>query len=186
MRRSNIFEFLNRQPVVLTGKMVSLRPRELEDCAKEYRWRTDEELCRLDATIPVSFSYAEFLDRYSIELEYPGLTYTLAIDTQDGTHIGECSLFNIDFIDNSTEIGILIGERDYWDQGYGADVLETIMHHIFNTSDIEKIVLRTLDWNIRAQKCFKKCGFTGSDSLIIGEYHFLIMESHRPQKPETA
>ena len=185
MRRSNIFEFLNRQPSVLTGKMVSLRPRKLEDCAREYRWRTDEALCRLDATIPVSFSYAEFLDRYSIELEYPGLTYTLAVDTLEGTHIGECSLFNIDFIDNSTEIGILIGERDYWGQGYGADAMKILTHHIFDTSDIEKIVLRTLDWNTRAQKCFEKCGFTGSGNLILGEYHFLVMESHRPQKPET-
>ena len=152
MRRSNIFEFLNRQPVFLTGKMVSLRPRKLEDCTNEFRWRTDEELCRLDATVPLSFSYAEFLDRYSIELEYPGLTYTLAVDTLEG---------------------------------YGAEAMEIFTHHIFDTSDIEKIVLRTLDWNTRAQKCFEKCGFTGSGNLILGEYHFLVMESHHPPKPKT-
>lgn len=185
MRRSNIFEFLNRQPAALTGKLVSLRPRKLEDCANEYRWRRDEELCRLDATIPSSFSYTEFLDRFSIELEYPGLTYTLAIDTLEGTHIGKCSLFNIDFIENSNEIGILIGERDYWGQGYGSDAIKIFMHDIFSTSDIEKIVLRTLEWNTRAQKCFEKCGFTGSGSLLLGEYHFLLMESLRPQQPKT-
>ena len=39
LRRSTIFEFLNRQPV-LTGKKVRLRPRKLEDAANEYRWRT--------------------------------------------------------------------------------------------------------------------------------------------------
>ena len=171
---------------MFSGKKVQLRPRKIEDCHNEYRWRTDEELCRLDATIPVSFTYADFLDRYSIELEYPGLTYTLAVDSLEGTHIGECSLFNIDFVDNSTEIGILIGEKTYWDKGYGADAIETFVQHIFNASDIETIALRTLDWNTRAHKCFEKCGFTYSANLIRGELHFRIMQRHRPLKPATS
>jgi RimJ/RimL family protein N-acetyltransferase len=183
LRRSTIFEFLNRPPAVLSGKKVSLRPRRLEDCTNEYLWRTDEELCRLDATIPVGLPYGEFLDRYSIELEYPGLTHTLAMDALDGTHIGECSLFNIDFVDNSTEVGILIGDKSYWDKGYGSDAMQTFVQYIFSASDVEKIVLRTLEWNIRAQKCFEKCGFTRSGTMVKGEYRFLVMESRRPQKP---
>jgi RimJ/RimL family protein N-acetyltransferase len=168
---------------VLNGQKVSLRPRGLEDCANEYKWRTDEELCRLDAAVPVGLSYTEFLDRYSIELEYPGLTHTLAMDTLNGTHIGECSLFNIDFVDGSTEIGILIGDKDYWNKGYGTDAMETFMQYIFSASDVEKIVLRTLDWNIRAQKCFAKCGFTQSGTMMKGEHRFLVMERCRPPKP---
>jgi RimJ/RimL family protein N-acetyltransferase len=171
---------------VFSGKKVQLRPRKIDDCPNEYRWRTDEELCRLDATIPVSFTYAEFLDRYSIELEYPGLTYTLAVDSLEGKHIGECSLFNINFVDNSTEIGILIGEKTYWDKGYGSDAIETFVQHIFNASNIETIVLRTLDWNTRAQKCFEKCGFTIFGNLLRGELQFRVMQRHRPLKPATA
>ncbi|MBN1375792.1 MAG: GNAT family N-acetyltransferase [Dehalococcoidia bacterium] len=186
MRRSTIFEFLNRPPTILPGKKVRLRSRKIEDCANEFRWRTDDELCRLDTSVPVTFSYAEFLDRYSVALSYPGLTYTLAVDSLEGMHIGNCSLFNVDFVDGSTEIGILIGEKSYWNQGYGSDAVATFIQHIFDSSDIEKIFLRTLDWNMRAQNCFEKCGFVSHGTLIKGDYSFRIMERHRPLKPDNA
>lgn len=182
MRRSTIFEFLNKHPV-LTGKKVSLRTRTLEDGIAEYRWRTDEELCRLDAAIPLEYSLAEFMERYSLELEYPGLTYTLAVDTRSGAHIGECSLFNLDFLNNCVEIGIMIGEKTYWKQGYGTDAVLTFISHIFDTSNVERIVLRTLDWNVRARCCFEKCGFSACGALNKGDHHFLLMEIRRPMIP---
>ena len=180
MRRSTILEFLNRLPT-LTGKKVRLRPRRLEDAADEYRWRSDEELCRLDATDPLDFTFGEFLERYSVELEYPGLSYTLAVDTLDGIHIGDCSLFNFDLPGATAETGILIGQKAYWGQGYGVDALQTFISYIFATSDIEKLLLRTLDWNERAQKCFEKCGFSPCGNTACGEYRFMIMEIRRRQ-----
>lgn len=163
------------------GQKVRLRPRRLEDAADQYRWRSDEELCSLDASIPISMAYHEFLDRYSVELEYPGLTYTLSIDTLNGQHIGECSIFNFDFLNNTAELGILIGEKAFWNRGYGTDAVHTLMLHIFTISDLVRLLLRTLDWNTRAQKCFEKCGFSACGSVISGEYHFTIMEIARPQ-----
>ena len=184
MRRSTIFQFLNRQ-LTLTGRKVRLRPRRLEDAADQYRWRRDEELCRLDASIPTSFAFAEFLDRYSVELEYPGLTCTMAIDTLDGKHIGECSLFNFDFLNNTAEFGILIGEQDFWGRGYGTDAVTVLLQDIFATSDLNRLLLRTLDWNTRAQKCFEKCGFTASGSVVNGDYCFIVMEIARQKTPEN-
>ena len=184
MRRSTVFQFLNRQ-LTLTGRKVKLRPRRLEDADDQYRWRRDEEICRLDASIPTSFAFAEFLDRYSVELEYPGLTCTLAIDTLDGKHIGECSLFNFDFLSNTAEFGILIGEQDFWGRGYGTDAVSVLLHDVFATSDLNSLLLRTLGWNTRAQKCFEKCGFTASGSVVSGDYHFIVMEMVRRKATEN-
>ena len=184
MRRSTIFEFLNRRHLP-SGKKVRLRPRRLEDAADQYRWRCDEELCRLDASIPTNFAFSEFLDRYSVELEYPGLACTLAIDTLDGKHIGECSLFNFDVLSNTAELGVLIGEKDFWGRGYGTDTLNILLSDIFATSDLNRLLLRTLDWNIRAQKCFEKCGFTASGRVASGDYCFIVMEIARQKAPEN-
>jgi RimJ/RimL family protein N-acetyltransferase len=181
---STIFQFLNRQPL-LAGSKVRLRPRRLEDAADQYRWRCDQELCSLDASIPTSFSFAEFLDRYSVELEYPGLTLTLAVDTLDHQHIGECSLFNFDFLSNSAELGVMIGEKDFWSRGYGTDAVNLLLQDIFTTSDLNKLFLRTLDWNIRAQKCFEKCGFTAGGSVFSGDYSFKVMEIARHKEPQS-
>ena len=180
MRRPTIFEFLNKQPA-LSGKKVRLRPRGPEDAADEYRWRTDDELCRLDATVPLAYTFKEFLERYSLELEYPGLTCNLAIDTLDGMHIGDCSLFNISHFNDSAEVGIMIGDKKYWGQGYGADALLTFLSYIFQAPGVNKVLLRTLECNARAQKCFEKCGFKPCGSLIRGEHRFVLMEVERQQ-----
>jgi RimJ/RimL family protein N-acetyltransferase len=175
MRKSSIFELLNLQSPV-TGNKVILRPRRLEDAIEEYRWRTDEELCRLDATVPLEVTFTEFRNRYAAEIEYPGLTYTLAIDTFANKHIGNCSLFNLDFANNNAEVGLMIGEKIYWDQGYGSDALQTFLGHIFKHIDIGTILLRTLDWNKRAQRCFLKAGFKPCGKMVKEDYNFVIMK----------
>jgi len=161
---------------VLTGHKVRLRPRRLEDAAAEYRWRRDEELCLLDASEPLALPYNEFLERYSVELEFPGLTYTLAVDTLDGSHIGSCSLFNFDLAGNIAETGIMIGEKPYWERGLGEDAINTFVLNIFRTSGLQRLLLRTLDWNMRARACFEKCGFVSRGSAVRGEHRFIIMQ----------
>ena len=178
MRRSTIFEFLNSRSTI-TGEKVRLRPRRIEDAVAEYRWRTDEELCQLDAAIPTELTYSDFLERYTIELEYPGLTYTLAVDTLDGKHIGNCSIFNFDFLEGNAEVGLMIGEKEFWGLGYGSDAINTFVKYIFELSDINLILLRTLDWNKRAQACFIKCGFTPCGTMSKDSYNFIVMERKR-------
>jgi RimJ/RimL family protein N-acetyltransferase len=175
---STIFDFLKRQSV-LPGDKVRLRPRRLEDATTEYRWRTDEELCRLDASEPLAHEYHEFLQRFAVELEFPGLTYTVAIDTLDGVHIGSCSLFNFDLAGNIAETGIMIGEKPYWGRGYGQDAMNTFILDVFETSGLTRLMLRTLDWNLRAQACFEKCGFIPGGNVIRGEHRFIIMQVER-------
>ncbi len=175
MRKSSIFELLNQQSSVIGTKVV-LRPRRLEDAIDEYKWRTDDELCRLDATIPLDSTFTEFRDRYAIEIENPGLTYTLAIDTFAHKHIGNCSLFNLDFSNDNAEVGLIIGEKVYWDQGYGSDALLTFLNHILTNIDISTILLRTLDWNKRAQRCFLKAGFTPCGKMTKEGYNFIVMK----------
>lgn len=180
MRRSTIFEFLNSQPD-LTGDKIRLRPRKMEDVIEEFNWRKDVELCRLDATIPIELTYADFLERYAIELEYPGLTYTLAVDTLDNKHIGNCSLFNFDFLTGHAEVGLMIGDKAYWDKCYGRDALKTFLVFVFQTADISTVLLRTLDWNKRAQSCFSRCGFTQCGTMSKEGYNFIVMEIKRSQ-----
>lgn len=180
MRRSTIFEFLNNHDTV-TGHKIRLRPRRVEDAADEYRWRTDEELCLLDAAIRLELTYPDFLDRYMAEIEYPGLTFTLAVETMDGRHIGNCSMFNFDFLTGTAEVGLMIGEKDCWGKGYGSDIMKTFLNYIFRVSTLHTILLRTLGWNKRAHACFKKCGFTPCGTTSRDNYRFTVMEIKRPE-----
>lgn len=178
MQRSTVFQFLNNRSII-SGEKIRLRPRRIDDAADEFRWRTDIELCLLDAATPLELTYADFLERYLIELEYPGLSHTMAVETMKGKHIGSCSIFNFDFLAGNVEVGLMIGEKEYWSRGYGSDALKTLVQYIFQVSDIRLILLRTLDWNRRAQVCFSKCGFSSCGTMSKDGYNFIVMELKR-------
>jgi len=163
--------------VVLKGDKVVLREKRFEDAQKDYEWKTDGELTRLDAAPPLNITFPEYLSSYAEELRYPSLMQRrFAIETEEGKHIGNCMYYNIDGTRGDAELGIIIGDRHYWDKGYGANAVATLVSRVFEESNLEKVYLHTLEWNIRAQRCFQKCGFTVCGRTIRNGHRFIIME----------
>ena len=181
MRKSSISTALTKPPL-LTGKKVKLRPKRLQDAANDYSWRQDLELCHLDAAPPILCSFEEFLENYLEDLHRVSRSYRFAIETTDGRHIGNCSYFNLDEAKKEAEIGIMIGDRAYWNCGYGADTIITSLNYFFSRANLKRVHLKTLMWNIRAQKCFQKCGFIPCGPTVQGDYIFMLMETHCPPK----
>ena len=169
-----------KSKLMLTGEKVRLREKRLSDAAKDYAWRCDPELARLDALPPFKMSFQEYLAIYKDELRYPGgRQWWFAIETLEGKHIGNCMCYNIDQEKSQTELGILIGDRTEWDKGYGTDAVNTLAGYIFNELGLERIYLNTLDWNIRAQRCFHKCDFVPCGLATRQGNTFIIMELYQ-------
>jgi RimJ/RimL family protein N-acetyltransferase len=164
----------------ITGQKIVLRSKKMSDARNDYRWQSDPDLAALDAAQPLRLSFAAYLLDFSVELRSPGFRrFPLAIDTLDGTHIGNCTLYDIDEKKQEAQLGILIGDRDYWGKGYGMDALKTMTHFAFITSTLERLYLKSLDWNVRAHKCFDKCGFTPTGFMKRYDYSFKTMELTR-------
>jgi RimJ/RimL family protein N-acetyltransferase len=102
-----------------------------------------------------------------------------AIETSDGEHIGNCAYYGIDDKKGEAEIGVMIGKRDYWEKGYGADAVTALADHIFLNTHLKRIYLKTLETNGRAQRCFSRCGFSECGRLVDNGYRFVVMELHR-------
>lgn len=167
---------------MITGKKIVLREKRLSDARDDYAWQTDPELARLDAAPQLATTFAHYLLDYANELHSPDSTRRrFAIDTLDGKHIGNCGYYGIDETKGEAELGITIGDRDYWSKGYGTDAVTTLVDYIFRETNLNRIHLKTLDWNIRAQKCFQKCGFTRCGHSFRGGYSFVLMELRRDQ-----
>lgn len=170
---------------MIIGSKVILRDKRLSDALNDYTWRTDPELARLDAAPVLTITFPKYRSDYASELRYSSSTrHRLAIDTLDGKHIGNCGYYDIDETKGEAELGIMIGNRDYWDRGYGADAVTTLVSHIFRQTNLKRLYLKTLDSNSRAQKCFKKCSFSSCGHLNKDEYSFVLMELHRRQWEE--
>lgn len=176
-------ELSTQENFIIDGAKVVLRQKRIEDAFHDYQWRIDPELSKLDATFPLRVRYKEFV-RFSLdEIEYPSRrSRRLAIDTKDGVHIGNCMYYDLDEGRGQTELGIMIGDRDYWDGGYGTDAVVTLVGHIFKTiSSINKVYLHTLEWNSRARKSFAKAGFVEVREVKRDGQNFVLMETVRSE-----
>ena len=171
---------------MIKGKLTLLREKRVEDAATDYHWRIDEELATLDATVPLRMSYNSYLRLVEDEIRRPvPWSRRFAIETYDGKLIGNCMYYDIDNVQKQAELGILIGDRDYWNKGYGTDEVKTISSHIFESTDFKRIYLHTLIWNIRAQNSFKKCGFKPVSEVSKDGYNFLLMYLTREEWYES-
>jgi ribosomal-protein-alanine N-acetyltransferase len=162
---------------VARGELIVLREKRLGDAHSDFRWRTDAELARFDAARPFGATYHDYLALFRDELTYPSpYRRSLAIEDMDGRHIGNAMYYNIDTIRREAEIGITIGERDYWGKGFGTDAVAALVRHIFRVTGFRRIYLKTLDWNVRAQRSFEKAGFRVCGRSRRGGNAFVIME----------
>ena len=166
--------------VNIKGERIVIREKRPEDIPDEYAWRIDEELSRLDATRPLNMSYEDFY-RYSKEdISFPSaISKRLAVDTDDGRHIGNIMYYDLDRRKGEAELGIMIGEKRYWSQGYGTEIVGVILAYLFKEIRLNRVYLHTLSWNFRAQRCFAKAGFREVKTVRRSGQDFILMESLR-------
>jgi ribosomal-protein-alanine N-acetyltransferase len=165
---------------VARGDKVVLRNKRLEDAEAEYAWRKDPEMASYDAVKPISTTFEDFLALYEDDLNHPTpFRRSFAVDDMAGRHIGNVMFYNIDLLKREAEVGITIGDRDYWNRGYGADALVAFLGYIFTNTALTRLYLKTLDWNVRAQHSFKKAGFAQYGTSRRSNGVFILMEMHR-------
>jgi RimJ/RimL family protein N-acetyltransferase len=175
----------NKVPVkdqvkMIRGNRIILRDKTIKDAPNDYKWESDPELAALDATVPVAAPFEKYKLDYAEEIRNPYFaSCRFAVDTLEGKHIGNCAYYHISERNGETELGIMIGDKEYWNQGYGVDVISTLLNYIFETTSLKRVYLKTLAYNYRAQTCFRKSGFKPYVRLVRDGYDFLFMEISR-------
>ena len=164
----------------LVGELVVLRAKKFSDVDRDYSWRSDPELAELDATSPIRLSLDEYGRHYRDEIDFPSpWSARYAIETHDKTHIGNAMYYDIDRSKSQCELGIMIGNRDYWGRGYGTDAVLTMLRAIFEEAGLERVYLHTLNFNKRAQRSFTKAGFKDLETVRRDRRDFIKMEALR-------
>jgi RimJ/RimL family protein N-acetyltransferase len=165
---------------VVRGAKVVLRIKRVEDAPDDHRWRQDPELASLDAAEVLRQPLEQFTRDLEQELRFlTPWVRRFAIDTLEGVHIGNCMLYDIDTISGQAELGILVGNRDYWNGGYGREAVELLVAECFSQRTMRRIYLHTLSWNARARRAFAGCGFREVGPDPRGGHDFILMEMTR-------
>jgi RimJ/RimL family protein N-acetyltransferase len=144
---------------MIEGRLVRLRAVEPSDATNLYRWINDREVTRnLMARYPYSRAFEDdWVTGATKASEFGDARF--AIDTLDGTHIGNCGLHHGRPEDRHAELGIMIGEKEYWNRGYGTDAVQTLVRFGFEQMNLNKVSLGVFETNERAQAVYRKLGF---------------------------
>jgi RimJ/RimL family protein N-acetyltransferase len=94
--------------------------------------------------------------------------------------IGNVGLFKFDSVSRSSEVGIMIGNKDYWNKGYGTESMQLILKHGFRTLNLNRMFLRVFANNPRAIRCYEKVGFVHEGRMrqaiyTDGEYFDILL-----------
>lgn len=144
---------------MLEGRLVRLRALEASDAERAYTWINDREVTQfLMARYPYSLAFEEnWTKGASAENGYKDLR--LAIETKDSVHIGLCGLHRASPEDRNAELGIMIGDKSRWSNGYGTDAMLTLVRFGFHEMNLHRVDLGVFEFNDRAIACYRKCGF---------------------------
>ncbi|TMB97855.1 MAG: GNAT family N-acetyltransferase [Chloroflexi bacterium] len=166
--------------VVARGHRTIVRRKRLTDAADEYRWRSDFELSLFDASRPVQSPFETYARNWVFDYRFTDMAgRSFAIEDENGRHIGNIMYYNIDGARSEAEIGISIGERERWSQGYGSDAVRALAQALLARGEIKRLYLHTLEWNGRAQRAFQKAGFAATGTSWRDGNTFIVMELRR-------
>jgi RimJ/RimL family protein N-acetyltransferase len=172
--------------VAARGRRVILRHKRLSDGANDYVWRCDEELARFDAAPPLRTTFVNFHASLTAQQRYPDAgRRSFAIEDEGGRHIGNVMYYNLREEDEA-ELGITIGDRSYWGQGYGSDAVQALVRLLFRSKGLRRVFLHTLDWNTRAQRCFGRAGFVPQGTVWRDGQNFILMELRRDRRKASS
>ena len=146
---------------MLKGEKVILRGVTREDLSRFCEFSSDVEFAVLEGDVPwAPPSLARMQTRFDDDLrrEASESRVEFAIEA-DGKLIGGISLRDINPTSGTAELGVGIGDREYWGRGYGRDAVRVILRYAFIMRNLNRVWLQTGSLNERAIRCYRACGF---------------------------
>jgi RimJ/RimL family protein N-acetyltransferase len=146
-------------PDAIEGDMVVLRKHVPENVSAFRRWYADPEVARLARYQDAPMRLDE-IDRF-FQLRALGTeALTMAIHDRDTDRlIGSCAFSQVDGENGSAMYHITIGEKDVWGRGYGTEATQLMLDHAFGTLGLHRIALTVFEFNERAIRAYRRCGF---------------------------
>ena len=169
--------------MILKGEKVVLRPIILADAPRFVKWFNDPEFNKF---MNIRSTTLEQEKRWIKDLSKKKKTdLALAIETSAGVHIGSTGLHQINLTHKHATFGIMIGNKKYWNRGYGTDAAKTILDYGFLKLKLHRIDLGVYEYNHRAMNVYKKLGFKIEGKMrefnlyksqYYNDYHMSILD----------
>lgn len=159
----------------LVDDNIYLKPAIAENIANTYHWylHSDPELlsCR-----PQPFQTAsEAAQAYQQEIRTPEAQHFMIIRQKDKTPVGWIRFFNLNSLNRSAELDILIDPEEQR-HGYALASIRLLCGYLFRSRGLNKVYAQVGSMNTAAVKLLEKAGFKKDGTLrhhyfYRGEFH---------------
>jgi RimJ/RimL family protein N-acetyltransferase len=160
---------------MIIGDRIRFRAIEKEDLPSFVRWLNDPDVKKgLSLLYPLSLAEEE--EWFAAMLKKVPRERPMAIEIQPDpkentwVFVGNCGFFDINLENRSAEIGIHIGEKKYWDKGFGTRAMGLILEHGFANMNLHRIYLQVYETNQRAIRSYEKAGFIIEGKMREAQY----------------
>ena len=175
---------------MLKGERLTLRAIERDDLPRYVAWLNDPEVTdHLKAYLP--FNLDDETDWYESQRKDNTNQIFAIVISAENLHIGSIALMKINQREQNAELGIMIGDKTCWGQGYGREAIQLLLPFGFNTLNLHRIYLRVDASHPAAIRCYTNCGFIEEGrqrDAIFRQGHFedqLLMSVLRPEYLKT-
>lgn len=179
---------MSKRTVFIPGTVIDLVLLEEADAAITHHWFNDRSITRflsrgaypMTEAACAAYYLAAAGNKDQIVL---GLWHKVTAEL-----IGTIGLHDIDQINQTAELGIVIGNQQYHGQGIGSAAITALTEHAFAVLNLRNVTLRVLGNNERGQRCYQRLGFqvTGrrpeqiyKDGIWVDE---IAMTRYRPTR----
>jgi diamine N-acetyltransferase len=153
-------DFINKNPLGMTGEKVRLRALEPDDVDTLFIWENDPSVWRISNT-QAPFS-RHVLDQYvasSHQDIYATRQLRLMIERlDDTTAVGCIDLFEFEPAHARAGIGILVAKRER-NQGYATEALALLVDYCFNVLGLHQVFCHIGVGNEASLRLFQNAGF---------------------------
>ena len=151
---------------------VLFRPLEKEDLKLLHKWENDTELMMYSRSKPLNFSSMTQLEREFEERLKEKKHQRFIIELADTKKpIGIARLEQRDWGNVKTgHIGTYIAEKELWGKGLGRQITVALLEMAFIQLNVERCDAGSVEYNSRAHKTLKWCGFKKSGTYRKTHY----------------
>ena len=143
----------------LEGTQIYLRPIVTADATPDYvGWVNDCEVTSglISGYFPITM---EGLRSYVTGVSNSSAVMFAICLKESDLHVGNIKLGSFDWFARTCELGIMIGDKNYWGKGIGKDACTLVTDYAFNKLNLEKLWLAVFDNNPKAIKLYEDLGF---------------------------
>jgi RimJ/RimL family protein N-acetyltransferase len=142
----------------LEGEKVIFAPVEKSEARKYMAWYNDFEIGFFLGTQEKLITEDDEIEAIE-RLSKAGYLFVV-LDKETKTPIGNCGIHQIDWVNRTAEIGVNIGNKSYWNKGFGTEATILLLAFAFHILNLNNVMLRVLECNPRAIHIYEKLGFT--------------------------